>query len=59
MFLAWIPTGDVNTLAQQLVSTNSPFYTGLGSPYRDLAEHVVPSFPVNAVSSGGTDASDV
>lgn len=57
MFVAWIPTGQVDTLAQQLLASNSPFYTVLGSPYSDLARHVVPSFPVEAVTSGGSTGS--
>lgn len=57
MYLAYIPTGQVDILAQQLIASNSPFYVGLGSPYSDLAQHVVRSFPVQAVQApGGTPA---
>ncbi|KAI0754641.1 hypothetical protein C8Q80DRAFT_1216565 [Daedaleopsis nitida] len=54
MYLAWIPNESIDLLAQQLKVASSLFYTGLQSPYKDLAAHVVPSFPVNAVSPGGT-----
>ena len=52
MYLAWIPNESIDLLAQQLKVASSLFYTGLQSPYKDLAAHVVPSFPVNAVSPG-------
>ena len=53
-FLAWIPQGSVDMLAQQLKVTSSAFYTALGTPYSDLASHVVSSFPVeNANGSSG------
>lgn len=55
VYLAYIPTGDVDDLAQQLVVKSSAFYTTLGSPYKDLAAHVVASFPVQAVAAGSTD----
>ena len=57
MYLAWIPTGQVDLLAQQLISSSSAFYTALGSPYKDLAEHVVPSFPVTAIATSGSTGS--
>lgn len=57
MYVAYVPTEDVDTLAQQLLASNSPFYTSLGSPYSTLATHVVPSFPVNAVDASGGSSS--
>ncbi|TBU57374.1 hypothetical protein BD310DRAFT_1020567 [Dichomitus squalens] len=56
MYLGWIPTGAVDTLAQQLKVTSSAFYTALNSPYSDLAKHVVSSFPVEN-APGSTDGS--
>ncbi|EIW59610.1 uncharacterized protein TRAVEDRAFT_121219, partial [Trametes versicolor FP-101664 SS1] len=56
MWLGWIPGQTVDDLAQQLKVTSSLFYTALPSPYKDLAEHVVSSFPVtNAPGSTSTD----
>ncbi|KAI0775505.1 hypothetical protein BD413DRAFT_471050, partial [Trametes elegans] len=53
MWVGYIPTDNVDTLAQQLKVTSSAFYTSLQSPYSDLAQHVVSSFPVTtAVGSG-------
>ncbi|KAI0369357.1 hypothetical protein BV20DRAFT_946151 [Pilatotrama ljubarskyi] len=64
MWLGWIPSDDVDDLAQQIKVTSSAFYTKLGGQYNQLAAHVVPSFPVtNAVvtssdgsSSGGSNS---
>lgn len=57
MYLAYIPTGQVNALAQQLLVKTSEFYTALGSPYDQLANHVIPSFPIDTVQApGGTPA---
>lgn len=59
MFMAYIPTDQVDNLAQQLTVKNSKFYTAAGPPYTDLATHVNAAFPVEAVpgpaaGSGGT-----
>ncbi|KAI9064697.1 hypothetical protein FKP32DRAFT_1569409 [Trametes sanguinea] len=53
----WIPSDSVDTLAQQLRVASSPFYTALPSPYKDLAVHVVPSFPVETANNDGTPGS--
>lgn len=53
MFLVWIPADFVDPLAQQLKVTSSPFYTGLPSPWSDLAHHVDATFPVTSVNSAG------
>lgn len=53
MYLAYIPTGQVDTLAQQLLVKTSAFYTGLGNPYAQLANLVVSSFPVESVQAPG------
>ncbi|KAI0952948.1 hypothetical protein AcW1_007297, partial [Taiwanofungus camphoratus] len=63
IWLAYIPTDDVNNLAQQIRDENSPFYTALGTPYSTLAQHVIPSFAVDSVpapgsGSGGGSSSD-
>ncbi|KAI0629860.1 hypothetical protein C8Q77DRAFT_1220048 [Trametes polyzona] len=60
-WLGWIPSDSVDDLAQQLKVTSSAFYTALPSPYKDLAAHVVSSFPVVDApgvsdSSGGSSA---
>ena len=49
MYLGWVPADSIPLLAQQLKVTTSAFYTGLQSPYKDLASHVVSSFPVDSV----------
>ncbi|KAH9924613.1 uncharacterized protein BXZ73DRAFT_50367 [Epithele typhae] len=56
MYNAWIPEDQVDALAQQLKVSSSTFYNGLGSPYSDLASHVIRSFPVTSV--GGTSGSN-
>ncbi|KAI0643037.1 hypothetical protein C8Q79DRAFT_1002798 [Trametes meyenii] len=57
MWLGYIPSDNVDLLAQQLKVTSSAFYTSLGAPYSQLAEHVISSFPVtNAVSGGSSGA---
>ncbi len=56
MYFAYIPSDQVDTLANLIRAKQSVFYTSLPAPYSDLAAHVVPSFPVNAVSqSSGSD----
>ena len=59
VYLAYIPTGKVDTLAQQLLVKTSAFYTALGPPYSQLADHFVASFPVQSVeaSTGGSASS--
>lgn len=57
-FLAWIPADQVDTLEQQILVKNSPFYLGTPAPYNQLANHVVPSFPVVAASNSGEGATD-
>lgn len=54
VFLAYIPSDKVDTLAQQITDKNSQFYTGAGPPYTDLALHVNAAFPVQAVTSPTT-----
>ncbi|KAJ3491098.1 hypothetical protein NLI96_g940 [Meripilus lineatus] len=61
MFMAYIPSDQVDNLAQQLTSKNSRFYTSAGPPYTDLATHVNAAFPVQAVpntATGGGSTSD-
>ena len=58
MYYAYIPSGDVDVLAQQLKVTTSLFYSGLGSPYSDLADHVVSSFPVTSVPGSSGSSGD-
>ncbi|EKM49699.1 uncharacterized protein PHACADRAFT_201388 [Phanerochaete carnosa HHB-10118-sp] len=53
IFLAYIPTGQVDTLAQQLLVKTSALYNALGPPYNTLAAHFVATFPV-----GSTPPSD-
>lgn len=48
-FLLYIPSDQVSVLANQIKVVSSPFYTSLGDPYRSLALHVDPAFPVNSV----------
>ena len=57
MYLGWIPTTSVDTLAQQLKVTSSAFYTALNPPQSDLAQHIVSSFPVeNAPGTTGDNS---
>lgn len=53
-YLAWIQSELVDTLANQILVKSSPFYTALGSPFSDLAAHVVPSFPIVSSPDGST-----
>jgi hypothetical protein len=70
MWLGYIPSNLVNTLASEIRAKQSIFYTGTSDPYRQLAAHVNPSFPINTVDgstnnppgtggsgSGGTSSS--
>ncbi|EMD39688.1 hypothetical protein CERSUDRAFT_63289 [Gelatoporia subvermispora B] len=59
MWLGYIPSNQINNLAEQIINKDSAFYTGSPSPYSALAGHVDPSFPVDAVAApGGTGAPD-
>ena len=51
LYMAYIDSDSVDTLAQAIRARRSAFYTGLPSPYSDLADHVVPSFPIDSVTS--------
>ena len=53
MFVGYIPSDQVDTLAQEIRARQSPFYTALVSPYKDLALHVVASFPISAIATAG------
>lgn len=57
IWLAYIPSKQVDNLAQQLKASDSTFYTGLGTPYSTLAAHVDSSFGVDTVSPGDSDNS--
>lgn len=57
LFLAYIPSDQVDTLAQQIRAEQSQFYTRLAPPYSTLAHHVVASFPVDAASASGAPGS--
>ncbi|KAL6300111.1 hypothetical protein BKA93DRAFT_829390 [Sparassis latifolia] len=63
IWLAYIPTNQVSTLAQQIKVSTSPFYTAAGEPYIELAAQVNPSFELDSVPSpnsgtGGSSASN-
>jgi hypothetical protein len=51
-YLAYIPSDQVDVLANQLLVKTSPFYH-TPSPYNQLAAHILSTFPVAA---GGSDA---
>ena len=57
MYTGFIQSDLVDVLAQQLKVQTSTFYTGLQSPYKDLAAHVVSSFPVTSVTGSGDTSS--
>ncbi|KZT67093.1 hypothetical protein DAEQUDRAFT_673955 [Daedalea quercina L-15889] len=57
VWLAYIPSDQVNNLAEQIKVPTSSFYTALVSPYSTLAEQVDPSFQVDSVSVSGTGGS--
>ena len=50
-WLGYIPTPLVETLAAQLKVKTSQFYTGMGPPYSDLANHVDASFDIMTVTA--------
>lgn len=49
MFLAWIPSDQLQTLAAQMKAKSSSFYTGTTGVPSELAEHVDASFSLNSV----------
>ena len=57
MYLAYIPSDDVEPLAQQLKVASSQFYTALPTPYSELSAHVVSSFPVTSVPDTSSSSS--
>ncbi|PCH40359.1 hypothetical protein WOLCODRAFT_150399 [Wolfiporia cocos MD-104 SS10] len=57
VWLAYIPTNEVNNLAAQIKVQSSAFYTALSYPWDELAKQVDPSFAVDSVSSPGSTSS--
>jgi len=61
LWLGFIPSDSVNTLASQIKVKASPFYVLDGDPYVQLAAHVDPSFAIDTISntsnSGGQSSS--
>ena len=57
VWLAYIPSDQVNNLAEQIKVSTSAFYTKLTPPYSTLAEQVDPSFSVDSVTSTAGDGS--
>lgn len=49
--MGYVPTSLVETLAAQIKVKSSVFYTGLPSPYSDLAGHVDPAFDITTVTA--------
>lgn len=63
MWLGFIPSDMVDTLAQQMKNKNSAFYTGVPiATAQELASHVNAGFPLNSVAdpkaNGGTGNTD-
>lgn len=56
VWLAYIPSDQVNNLAEQIKVTSSAFYTKLAPPYSTLAEQVDPSFSVDSVAPPSGDS---
>ncbi|KAJ7725329.1 hypothetical protein B0H16DRAFT_1332714 [Mycena metata] len=51
LYLGWIPTKFVDTLALQLKSKNSAFYTGTDNPVAaELAQHIISAFALDSVA---------
>ncbi len=48
-YLAYITCDQVDVLANQIRVVTSPFYTHLADPYKTLATHVNPAFPVSSI----------
>lgn len=57
VWLAYIPSDQVNNLAEQIKVSTSAFYTKLAPPYSTLAEQVDPSFSVDSVAPPSGDGS--
>lgn len=55
-YQAYIPSDQVDTLANQLLVKTSQFYSP-PSPYNQLAAHVLSTFPVTGGGSGSSDSS--
>lgn len=57
MYLAYIPTDDVNTLAAEIKVKSSQFYTGTSGIAQQLAARVDSGFALNSVAdpNSGTD----
>ena len=57
MYLAYIPSDDVNTLAAEIKAKTSPFYTGTSGIAQQLAVRVDSGFALNSVAdpNAGTD----
>ena len=49
MYLAYIPSDDVNTLAAEIKVRSSQFYTGTSGIAQQLAARVDPGYPLNSV----------
>jgi hypothetical protein len=55
MWLGFIPSNLVDTLASQIKAKQSPFYTGNPDPWASLALHVNPSFSLDTVNNPSDD----
>ncbi|KZV76260.1 hypothetical protein PENSPDRAFT_476394 [Peniophora sp. CONT] len=56
-YMVYLPSSSVSELADQLKARGSAFYTALGSPYKDLAAHVNPSFAITSVGANSIPGS--
>lgn len=56
MYLAYIPTADVNTLAAEIKVQSSQFYTGSQGIGQQLAQRVDPAFAINSVVNPNTNS---
>jgi len=56
LWLGYVPHGQVNLLAEQIMNKDSAFYTGTPPPYSTLAAHVDPAFNVESVSPSSTSS---
>ncbi|TFY83180.1 hypothetical protein EWM64_g835 [Hericium alpestre] len=50
-WLGYIPTEQVNTLANEIKVKSSQFYTGSPAPYSTLAGHVNPAYSLRSISN--------
>ena len=58
MWLAYIPSSNVSSLASLVSTQKSKLYTGVPDPYATLASHIDPAFSVDTVSvTAGTGSS--